>query len=563
LNIRQKILSLVIIMTTFMVIVGGIGYQLNKEANEDIEILYKERLLPVIALSKVETNLRQINALTLKIFTMEPAKRFVVISEIDKLIAEDDELLKQYEATKLDKYESDQLQGLQDRLKESRELRSKVIALVQSDRIKEATDLYFKDEYIIEEVIARSTDLVANHKKLAEEAHKLSQERAVAETTTIALTIGLAVIFSAGIGYMLALAIATPLRDAVGRIQEVSNGNLTVSLVKSKSVDEVGSLVAALNTMVVNLRMLVRNVSQSAESLASSSEQLMVGTEQSAQASNQVASSVSEVSQGSEKQVVKITDTFTVVEQMSQSIQNIAANANQATDLSLTANQAADNGTKVVNTVIAQMSSIEKSVSFSAEVVSKLGERSKDIGRIVETISGIAGQTNLLALNAAIEAARAGEQGRGFAVVAEEVRKLAEQSQEAAKEITSLVDEIQSDTENAVQAMNGGTQEVKVGADVVSNAGKTFQEISAIIRQVATQIQDISLAVQQVAGGSQQVVSSVKEIELVSKETANQTQIISAATEEQSASVQEIAASSQTLAKLAKELQNTIGSFKL
>ncbi len=212
---------------------------------------------------------------------------------------------------------------------------------------------------------------------------------------------------------------------------------------------------------------------------------------------------------------------------------------------------------------MSQMASIEKTVSSSAQVVTKLGERSKEIGQIVDTISGIAGQTNLLALNAAIEAARAGEQGRGFAVVAEEVRKLAEQSQEAAKEIAILISEIQSETDKAVVAMSDGTREVKVGAEVVNSAGQSFKEIVLLVNEESAQIKEISAAIQQMAAGSQQIVASAHDIDRISKDAAAQTQTVSAATEEQSASMEEIAASSQALAKMAEELQTAVRKFTI
>ena len=194
-------------------------------------------------------------------------------------------------------------------------------------------------------------------------------------------------------------------------------------------------------------------------------------------------------------------------------------------------------------------------------MVAELGDRSKAIGQIVATISGIAGQTNLLALNAAIEAARAGEQGRGFAVVAEEVRKLAEQSQEATKQISALIGAIQSDTEQAVTAMDNGTREVKLGTEVVNAAGQAFQEIVGLVGQVSDQIKEVSATIEQMAIGSQQIVGSVNQIDLLAKEAAAQAQTVSAATEEQSASMEEIASSSQSLAQLAMELRDAVGKF--
>jgi methyl-accepting chemotaxis protein len=200
-------------------------------------------------------------------------------------------------------------------------------------------------------------------------------------------------------------------------------------------------------------------------------------------------------------------------------------------------------------------------VTSSAAIVGKLGERSKDIGQIVQTISSIASQTNLLALNAAIEAARAGEQGRGFAVVAEEVRKLAEQSETAAKQIAGLIQETQQDTDKAVHAMQEGSQEVRVGTEVVNGAGQTFREIAQSIAQVSSQVAAIASAIQHMADSSQEIVAAVQDIDTVTKSTAEQTQTVSAATEEQSAAMEEIASSSAVLAKLAEELQGTIKQF--
>ena len=209
------------------------------------------------------------------------------------------------------------------------------------------------------------------------------------------------------------------------------------------------------------------------------------------------------------------------------------------------------------------MANIEKAVDDSANLVGKLGERSQEIGTIVDTISGIAGQTNLLALNAAIEAARAGEQGRGFAVVAEEVRKLAEQSQDAAKQIAELIGAIQNDTNQAVDAMNEGTREVRKGTEVVTSAGQAFGQIVNLVDRVSDQVSDISAAIEQMAAGSQHIVASTKNIDAASKEASAHTQTVSAATEEQLASMEEIASSSQALANLAQELQTEVAKFRV
>jgi len=372
----------------------------------------------------------------------------------------------------------------------------------------------------------------------------------------------MAVMIVVGVTYMTVRRITKPIEILEGQVNRVAGGDLTVQA-EVNGQDEIARLAAGFNTMVHNLQTLILHVNTTAEQVAAASEELTASAQESAQASNQVAGSVTEIAAGSEQQLKAVGQTAGVVGDMATSIQHANTGAQEAVGKSRqAAARAKDSGASIDKAVI-QMSLIEKTVNTSATVVATLGERSKEIGQIVDTISGIAGQTNLLALNAAIEAARAGEQGRGFAVVAEEVRKLAEQSQEAAKKIATLISEIQGDTSQAVSAMDDGTREVSLGAEIINSAGSAFQEIETLVVQVSDQVSKISLDMQQMDQGSQRIVSSVKVIDDLSKVAADEAQSVSAATEEQSASLQEIAAASQTLAKMAEELQVAIRQFKV
>lgn len=390
----------------------------------------------------------------------------------------------------------------------------------------------------------------------------------VTGSLSVLLTVSLATIFAILIITAILIAwfarrIARPIQELEAAANRIAAGDISDAQLDIHSNDEIGRLGQSFEQMAHNLRTLIKKVLGATEQVAASSEELTASAEQSTQAANQIAISITDVAASANEQMEAANDTSAVVEQMSASIQQIAANANQVAAQSAQAAGKAKDGDKAVEKAVVQMKQIEATVISSAQVVTKLGERSKEIGQIVDTISGIAGQTNLLALNAAIEAARAGEQGRGFAVVAEEVRKLAEQSQEAAKKIAELIGEIQGDTDQAVVAMNNGTREVKTGAEVVDTAGAAFREIAELVTEVSGQVKEISAAMQQLASGSQQIVSSVKKIDDLGKKSAGEAQGVSAAAQEQLASMEEIASSSQALAKLAQDLQSAVNGFRI
>ncbi len=354
-----------------------------------------------------------------------------------------------------------------------------------------------------------------------------------------------------------------PLYLILEKILAVAGGKLDVSPLTLRSKDEIGQLAQAFNTMLANLRHLIGQVSASADQVANSAEELTSSADQSALAAGQVADSITEVAAGAEKQFVAVNAASSNITQLFNGVEQIAANTRAMAATSDTAANAAQAGGKMVAQAIRQITNIENTVTGIAQVVQKLGERSQEIGQIIVTISGIAGQTNLLALNAAIEAARAGEQGRGFAVVAEEVRKLAEQSEQAAQKISELIGEIQADTTKAVAAMDNGTREVKAGTEIVTAAGGSFNEITALVNQVSRQVAEVLAKIQTMANSSNQFIASIHEIDQISKGTADHSQTVSAATEEQSASMEEIAAASQALTKMADELQTAVRAFKL
>ena len=342
----------------------------------------------------------------------------------------------------------------------------------------------------------------------------------------------------------------------------LSNGDFTASM-DIKTVDEMGVMANRFNAMTTTLRETLGQVSYSAQQVAATSEQLMASAEQTSRATEQIAQSVQEIAYGTEQQVEATNQGSDVITEIAQHITVMEKGIEEVSSSTAETNRQATEGNEMAMKTVEHMNVIHAQMNQTAGIVNALGRRSEEIGQMISLITTIAAQTNLLALNAAIEAARAGEQGRGFAVVADEVRKLAEQSSSAAEQVSTIVADIQRDTESAINAMTHGSTILGEGMSLVQSTGTAFEQITGSAAQLFERTEEVSSEMRQISQQMQTIVTAISNISLVAEQSASNSQTVAAAAEEQNASMQEISAAATMLAKMAEEMNDAIRTFKL
>lgn len=344
--------------------------------------------------------------------------------------------------------------------------------------------------------------------------------------------------------------------------KKVSEGDLRDKL-QIQSDDEIGQVGKGFNTMIDSLRSLIGAVQASVENVASSSEELTASAGQTSKATEHITLAIEQFSSGNESQNDKVELSSVELEEMNRGLQNMNESAESITASSIKSTDIAGEGGQLVEKTASQMNVIDQSVKKAENVISALESKSKDITQILGVINGIADQTNLLALNAAIEAARAGESGRGFSVVAEEVRKLAVQSANSAKEIENLIKEIVQDIDVSQEVFTAVNREVQSGLSFTEQTKVSFHNIFEMTKEISNQLQTMNQTVVQLSKGSAHVSEAVREIADVSRESSANIQDIAASAEEQLASMEEISSSSATLSSMAEELRDLISKFKV
>lgn len=560
-----KIGLLISIMSISLGVVGFVGYYYFHQVGASLDSLYSDNLIQIrdINQARSDSNALKSSILAITTYTLDDATKKQQLDQVSIRENSIDKFIMGFQPFATTAYEAERITKAKDQFKNLKDVIQKTLDYSQAGNKIEAMDYYYKNGFSKQDDFQTLLREIGNFNIDKAKAQVASDNITIARVQLVLVILPImAIIIAVLIGIIITRMIVGPLKMILRKVEQVADGDLNVDECSIHSKDEVGLLATSFSIMISNLRTLVIQIRNSAEQLAASSEEIVATMEQNSLVSNQISSAITEVANGTEQQVKSLTETSMTIETLSASIEEVAASGNTVANSARTSVQIAREGHITIINAVEQMGIVGTSTELVQNAVNKLAIGFDKISEFIDIITNISSQTNLLALNAAIEAARAGENGRGFAVVAEEVRKLAELSQDSAVNIIAQVQENRENIKDASMAMNSAVSSVNEGVKVVNTAGKAFANIADFIDEVSTQVNQIAAVVEQMASGSQYIVTSVLAIDAVSKETSSQTMTVSAAVQEQNASIDQIADNSRGLARLAEELRYSIEKFR-
>ena len=612
LGLQTKLYGMAGILLALMALVGVLSIKNLASVDELGGSMYNDRVVPMNDLGKIRGLLGDIDSQVQRVVTdtspqsadpAEPPTQIGADSGYSDLVFDDEkgtnELLKKYKDRPLLAEEKKLLAEFEPKWAEYQKVYRDMFDAALAGREAEATRIYFESaDQLYTELDLTAGELVSVNDKAAQALDsEISQTYESSRTQTIVLLLA-ALLLGAGIAFAVSRTIRRGVTAILARIRglqdhestdlqealdAMADGDLTVEVtpvtepIEAPGRDEVGQVaeavngirermvasVDAYNRMVQRLRGLIGDVSGSATSVSSASEQMASTSEETGRAVGDIAKAVSDVAQGAERQVRMVDSVKGSVHEAAQAASSSAQSAQEAARAAEEARTVAQQGVAAAGEATDAMRAVRDSSQEVSGAIGDLAGKSEQIGAIVQTITGIAGQTNLLALNAAIEAARAGEQGRGFAVVAEEVRQLAEESQQAAANIASLIGEIQAETQKAVSVVDDGVRRTEEGAATVDRTREAFGKIEASVEDMTRRVEQIAGAVEQIADEAERMRDGIGEVAAVAEQSSASSQQVSASTQETSASTQQVSASAQELASTAQALAELVGQFKV
>ncbi|MDP4086734.1 MAG: methyl-accepting chemotaxis protein [Bacillota bacterium] len=567
----QKISVLTISFFVFLTIIGIASIKQISNVHSKVMELNDSRLVPIVKLEDIKSDIEYIRSQANSIMDARgnDTKKKAIQKDIETHAASVDNRLTEYKSntrySTMIKYVNAFLAAKDSFIKSQGAGTKQTMGMTASGPTTGGPPQDIKQlDNTRKEAINTLDKIIDQHIANAQNTYSDSKD---VYKTTLMIIISLLII-SAVVTLILSIvitkSIVVPVRNVTAKLKEISqsNGDLT-QRIDYTSNDEIGELSSSFNLFVEKLLNIIKEVAHSAETISSSSEHLIEATGATVYSLDNISKTVAEIAAGSSQGAAFAEETTANLTEAANFSEATSKATKHTTDNTKKVKEAAEEGAGKISEIISSITEIASSSKDVSFIINELNDSSVRIGEIIQIITGISAQTNLLALNAAIEAARAGEAGRGFSVVADEIRKLADQSNTAALEISNLVKENQTQSSTAVSSVNLVEEKVMDGVNIASEVGKSIHNIIEHIQSTVSEVEQIDLANEKQAQYSKEMEQAIANLTLTSNEIAGGTENISASIEEQLSTMTGIEHTIGQLSDMAKKLRDLTGGFKI
>lgn len=563
-TVARKLILILSIIISIVLVISGVGFFSTTNLNENAKTINTKIIPKIRNVDLIDTEIGEIFSLLQRhLLSKDKAFKDTYTTEIEQSINELDKTFNAYHELLTDSNEIDLFESIKVNWLKWLDYPNRIVSDSNNGNEDLAIQTYFDSISDLEEIKEQLNGIISLHNDEADRIQHEGTELFNTVKVILIISTTIAIVISIlSIGFLLR-TIKTPILRLSEKFKQLAAGDLTIEKISINSKDEIGDLGTNFNLMYEQIKELVKSLNDHISTVAATSEQLSASAVENSNVSTRITEAIIDVSEGASLQLERSRESHDIFAEISRGMDQSSAAIQSVSDLAGTTMEYTIKGSEIMNRTVSKMTEIHTSTEETGKVVQSLNLKSAEIERIVALITGIANQTNLLALNAAIEAARAGEEGKGFAVVAGEIRNLAENSRDSATHIRKLIEEIQSEINDAIEAMDTSKQHVADGLSEAKVSGSTFDEISEMIKKVSLESNEIAHITKKINASTNNMKRLVDEVASLSEVADEKSQGVAAAAEEQHASMKEIAEASDGLSSMSMELKELISTFKI